>query len=205
MHLKEVLPYGTVCQVQRKMVNAHGLARLSIRAILPLDDDDHGGENTSSVDDEADTTVSTTHNSRHEHHRSTVASTGAATTTVTAATTSSPLTRRNNSIGSSIGVGERRQRARRLQQQQQHRHSPPCRLVEGWCSQFLNPMSGQGGSVVQPIPFCVPVVYRVTLPEGAVVRQEIELYVSSFLLSRVVGGLDRSPLLILLHLLPLLA
>jgi hypothetical protein len=171
-HLKEVLPYGTVCQVQRKTVNAHGLARLSIRAILPLDDDDRGGEN-SGDDDEQDTTAVSTIHSSHQNHSSAVAS-GAATAAAAATTISSPLIRRNNSISSSNGGGERRQRARRLQQQQ-HRHSPPCRLVEGWCSQFLNPMSGQGGSVVQPIPFCVPVVYRITLPEGAVVRQEIEL------------------------------
>ncbi|CAB9504158.1 protein ligase Mdm2 [Seminavis robusta] len=47
--------------------------------------------------------------------------------------------------------------------------------VEGWCSEFLNPLSGQRGHVVQPLPFPVPAVYRVTLPEGAVIREQVEL------------------------------
>lgn len=47
--------------------------------------------------------------------------------------------------------------------------------VEGWCSEFLNPLSGQRGHVVQPLPFPVPAIYRVTLEEGAVIREQIEL------------------------------
>jgi hypothetical protein len=161
-----VLPYGTVCQVQRKTVNAHGLARLSIRAILPLDDDSgNGGDEYGDEQGDSEATVQYQHNSA-------MLSAAAAPflpTTSTATASSSFLTRQNSSSSS-----ERRQRAR-LRQRQQLQRDSPCRLVEGWCSQFLNPMSGQGGSVVQPIPFCVPVVYRITLPEGAVVRQEIEL------------------------------
>jgi hypothetical protein len=48
-------------------------------------------------------------------------------------------------------------------------------IVEGWISEFLNPLSGQRGSVAQPLPFPVPALYRVTLPEGAVVRSDVEL------------------------------
>jgi len=48
-------------------------------------------------------------------------------------------------------------------------------MVQGWCSEFLNPLSGQRGHVVQPVPFCRPARYRVTLPEGAVIREDIEL------------------------------
>jgi len=46
---------------------------------------------------------------------------------------------------------------------------------EGWVSEFLNPLSGQRGPIVQPLPFPVPALYRVTLPEGAVIRSEVEL------------------------------
>jgi hypothetical protein len=48
-------------------------------------------------------------------------------------------------------------------------------VVEGWISEFLNPLSGQRGPVAQPLPFPVPALYKVTLPEGAVVRSDVEL------------------------------
>jgi len=38
--------------------------------------------------------------------------------------------------------------------------------VDGWCSELLNPLSGQRGIVVQPLPFPVPAIYRVTLTMG---------------------------------------
>lgn len=49
------------------------------------------------------------------------------------------------------------------------------RHVNGWCSEFLNPLSGQRGSIVQPLAFAVPACYRVNLPEGAVIRSGVEL------------------------------
>lgn len=128
-----------MCQVQRKLVNAHGLARLSIRAM---------------IDEEEETAA--------QDHSSSAAA--AVRSTAATASSSTSLTHQTNNDSSSSNSSHRRQRRRR-----------PCRLVEGWISQYLNPMSGQGGPVVQPIPFCVPALYRVTLPSGAVVRQEIEL------------------------------
>ena len=47
--------------------------------------------------------------------------------------------------------------------------------VEGWISEFLNPLSGQRGPIAQPLPFPVPALYRVTLPDGAVIRSDVEL------------------------------
>lgn len=49
------------------------------------------------------------------------------------------------------------------------------RHVMGWVSEALNPLSGQRGNIVQPIPFPVPALYRVTLTDGAVIRSGIEL------------------------------
>lgn len=49
------------------------------------------------------------------------------------------------------------------------------RVVDGWCSEFLNPLSGQRGSIVQPVSFPVPALYRVNLVEGAVIRSGVEL------------------------------
>ena len=48
-------------------------------------------------------------------------------------------------------------------------------FLEGWISEFLNPMSGQQGPIAQSIPFPVPALYKVTLPQGAVIRSGIEL------------------------------
>jgi len=59
--------------------------------------------------------------------------------------------------------------------QQQNRQGRRPRWVDGWCSEFLNPLSGQRGTVVQPLPFPVPALYRVTLSAGAVIRSDIEL------------------------------
>lgn len=45
--------------------------------------------------------------------------------------------------------------------------------ITGWCSQFLNPMAGQRGAIVQPIPLAVPVWYEIRQP--CWVRKEVEL------------------------------
>ncbi|KAG7370621.1 zinc finger C3HC4 type domain containing protein [Nitzschia inconspicua] len=49
------------------------------------------------------------------------------------------------------------------------------RRVDGWCSELLNPLSGQRGIIAQPLPFPVPAIYRVVFPDGAVVRRDVEL------------------------------
>ena len=49
------------------------------------------------------------------------------------------------------------------------------RHVQGWCSTALNPLSGQRGPILQPLPLPRPMVYRVVLPQGAVIRQDVEL------------------------------
>jgi hypothetical protein len=40
------------------------------------------------------------------------------------------------------------------------------RHVDGWCSELLNPLSGQRGIIVQPLPFPVPAIYRVVFKDG---------------------------------------
>lgn len=47
--------------------------------------------------------------------------------------------------------------------------------IVGWVSEVLNPLSGQTGPIVKPVPFPVPVQFRIALPDGAVIRQNIEL------------------------------
>ena len=42
------------------------------------------------------------------------------------------------------------------------------KIIQGWCSELLNPLSGQRGIIAQPIAFPVPALYRVTLPIGYV-------------------------------------
>jgi Zinc finger, C3HC4 type (RING finger) len=45
----------------------------------------------------------------------------------------------------------------------------------GWISEFLNPLSGQRGTIAHPLPFPRPGRYRVVLPEGATIRNNVEL------------------------------
>lgn len=45
----------------------------------------------------------------------------------------------------------------------------------GWVSELLNPLSGQRGQIIQQLPFPVPILYRVILSEGAVIRKGKEL------------------------------
>ncbi|KAL7548420.1 hypothetical protein ACHAWF_011716 [Thalassiosira exigua] len=48
----------------------------------------------------------------------------------------------------------------------------------GYVSEFLNPLSGQRGPVVAPVPLPVPALYRVVHPGGCVVRAGVELSAS---------------------------
>ncbi|CAM9305440.1 unnamed protein product, partial [Sphacelaria rigidula] len=52
---------------------------------------------------------------------------------------------------------------------------PRLRIVEGWISEVLNPLSGQRGPVVEILRLLRPLRYKVTLVEGAVVRRSVEL------------------------------
>ena len=47
--------------------------------------------------------------------------------------------------------------------------------ITGWISEFLNPLSGQRGPIALPLPFPAPALYEVSLPEGAVIRSDVEL------------------------------
>jgi len=49
------------------------------------------------------------------------------------------------------------------------------RECSGYISEFLNPLSGQRGNVVEPLSFPVPVLYRVVHARGCVVRSGVEL------------------------------
>ncbi|CAN0545777.1 unnamed protein product, partial [Laminaria digitata] len=52
---------------------------------------------------------------------------------------------------------------------------PRLKIAEGWISEVLNPLSGQRGPVVEIVRLLRPLLYRVILPDGAVVRRTVEL------------------------------
>lgn len=104
---RDTLPYGSLVRVTRRTVNAQGLSRLRISAVVEDDDPFDAAR------------------------------------------------RRRNSNNSSA--------------------SGKTRIVEGWCSEFLNPLSGNRGMVLEPLILPVPVIYKVLLREGAVIRQGREL------------------------------
>jgi len=45
----------------------------------------------------------------------------------------------------------------------------------GYVSEFLNPLSGQRGNVIEPIPFPTPALYKVISSKGCVIRRGVEL------------------------------
>jgi len=49
------------------------------------------------------------------------------------------------------------------------------RKIVGWISEALNPLSGQTGPIVKSVPLPVPAQFRITLSDGAVIRQDVEL------------------------------
>ena len=54
-------------------------------------------------------------------------------------------------------------------------HDVEARTVTGWISEALNPLSGQRGPVVQPVPLPAPLQCRIIFAEGATIRRGIEL------------------------------
>lgn len=51
-------------------------------------------------------------------------------------------------------------------------------LIEGWCSEYLNPLSGQSGKIVQSM-----VIYEISCRShgGAIIRTDLELTSSSII------------------------
>ncbi|KAL3783338.1 hypothetical protein HJC23_011102 [Cyclotella cryptica] len=47
--------------------------------------------------------------------------------------------------------------------------------ISGWISLFINPLSGNGGKIIEPVNFPVPILYRVICENGAVIRSGVEI------------------------------
>jgi len=108
------LPYGTVCEVKKKVVNGMGLNRLKIEARLQKDQ------------------------------------------VVGGVTGRADANEPSNVEADAFGMTK----------------------YSGYISEFLNPLSGQRGNVVEPIPFPVPALYKVVHPKGCIVRAGVELSTS---------------------------
>mmetsp|Transcript_9152 Transcript_9152/g.13281 ORF Transcript_9152/g.13281 Transcript_9152/m.13281 type:complete len:773 (-) Transcript_9152:263-2581(-) len=142
------IPYGTLINISQKTVNAMGLCRLR----CSLD---------SSRSDTFGTTISTS-TAWTENSEPGTASNNDDTDTGT----------RNRNTNARVEVTARAVMETHAVPSPHHR--PPL-LLQGWISEALNPLSGQRGPIAQPLPFPVPALYRVTLPDGAIIRSDIEL------------------------------
>lgn len=120
------IPFGSFVRVTRKSVNAMGLSRLEIEAILTEE------EELSSDTDQS--------------------------------------TKSGGFTSALLALSLRKTSSHQSQERKVSR-----RKVVGWVSEALNPLSGQTGPIVHPIPFPVPALYRVILLDGAVIRNGIEL------------------------------
>ncbi|KAL3811500.1 hypothetical protein ACHAXA_004408, partial [Cyclostephanos tholiformis] len=98
-----------------------------------------------------------------------IETTTATTTTTTTMTTTSPAMMDADDDGGKGGdEGEANNR--------ENPTSPASVVVvEGYISQFLNPLSGQRGSIACPVPFPLPALYEVTHPKGVDVHSGVEL------------------------------
>jgi len=87
--------------------------------------------------------------------------------------TQSPTTLRNRGVGMRSVIRDALSTLSECPSNIKGREST--QTIVGWVSEALNPLSGQSGLIVQPMPFPVPVFYRVTLIEGALIRADVEL------------------------------
>lgn len=123
----DTIPYGAFVRVTRKTVNAMGLSRLQIEAVVQ-------GCNVR---------------------------------------TSSSTTLRNRGVGARGVIKDALSMPPECSSIIEKETST--RNIVGWVSEALNPLSGKSGPIVQPMPFPVPILYRVTLTDGAIIRADVEL------------------------------
>ena len=135
------LPYGSLIHVTRRCINNQGLSRLRTSGYVTT------STSTSTTSTSSLTTITTTTEEDDENNAAAAPTATAATTDIATATANQNADQ-NSAATTTIP-----------------RHNMRLR-VDGWCSELLNPLSGQRGIVAQPLPFPVPAVYRVTLPIG---------------------------------------
>jgi len=151
----DTVPHGSLVRVTRKTVNSMGLSRLRIEAILYGSREDSGTSNNGSRCQRVGPAE--------------IGSDGG----LEAILLGSGSGARGSCGRSSYGDGGPQNQVDASHESQSNPKSG--RVVAGWISETLNPLSGQRGPVVQPVPFPVPVKYRVRLAEGAVIRSDVEL------------------------------
>lgn len=74
-----------------------------------------------------------------------------------------------------VGISNALRSLSLLRRNPNHDTASKMNKIVGWVSEVLNPLSGQTGPIVKPVPLPVPVQFRIRLPDGAVIRQQIEL------------------------------
>ena len=152
------LPYGSFCRVQKKVVNSMGLNRLEIDGYL---------ERSSSEGKESSNGNNNRERDVDKVERSTLLNL---------------ITGRNEENNGDC-EGESTINGNHVSSQDQSPEDNSINAfgmtkVSGWISEFLNPLSGQRGPVVASVPFPCPALYRVTFPEGVVIRSGVELSTS---------------------------
>jgi len=167
------LPRGSLVKVTRKTVNAMGLSRLRVE--IPSSSlNDNSATNSGGVSEPLSLSE-ITENTQHD---------------VTGANIATDLTNHNNNntqqqqqqssdlleLDSSSSISG----SDGLTTNTTGTNTPPTNnnnnnIEIGWVSECLNPLSGQRGNILQPLPFPIPVLFRVLLDEGAVIRSGVEL------------------------------
>jgi hypothetical protein len=181
MHV-ETVPYGSLVMVLRKTVNQMGLSRLQIETVVQDEeedsssgddnDDDNDGEVESAAGREDASSGNATPTSRFIKVPTSILSSlrGVANSSTNIITSTSNTHAAAASSRRRQQDGNPRPKTQKSKGTRRRR-----RVVSGWISQALNPLSGQSGPIVQQVPFPIPALFRVVLSDGAVIRSGVEL------------------------------
>ena len=143
------LSFGAFCCVEKKLANSMGLNRLQIGAFINCDDDSDSSDNEDDCE-QVRQVVSDETDATEEEAR----------------------------LASNDSHGEDGQPQNSNANNSADPTSFGLQKLSGWISEFLNPLSGQRGPIVAPIPFPVPAQYRVIHPDRVFIRSGIELSTS---------------------------
>jgi len=176
----ETVPYGSLVRVLRKTVNQMGLSRLQIETVIQDEeedtssysdgDSDDDGEVESAEGREDDSSGNATPTSRFIQVPTSILSSlrGVANSSTRIITSTS-------NTHAAAASSRRRHQDGNTNPKTQKSKGTRRRVVRGWISQALNPLSGQSGPIVQQVPFPIPALFRVVLSDGAVIRSGVEL------------------------------
>jgi len=178
----DTLPFGSICRVEKKVVNSMGLNRLRVVGYSEKTREKREGT------DETRTTRMTSSSSGSESEDPTTGNGRERGNNGKRDALRNLIKKRREGSSSTLPSLSSSERVNELKHDhdddRDNSNDDDARIafgknkVTGWISEFLNPLSGQRGPVAAPIPFPVPALYRVRHADGVIIRSGVELSTS---------------------------